>query len=226
MRGCSTPRDGEQSPSSILFVSFFFVVRLDSARPSRWNCGGQRTDDCHVIRSSTFGALPNFHMDRWTMATDDNRISARDTPTGTQFLLALYHNLTHTHTHFWHWKRMRLLASLFVATGWATTSNGFSINDLQQYQKQGLSSVPTNPNELSQKNVIMTTRRETIQMPSQTPMVPWRVSWTPTFFMLSFVHTNKDSNDGLSDIHSLFLSLCTFLLSPPHNDSILFSVWF
>jgi hypothetical protein len=82
---------------------------------------------------------------------------------------------------------MRLLASLFVATGWATTANGFSINDLQQYQKQGLSStVPTNPNELSQKNVIMATRRETIQMPSQTPMVPWRVSGTPTVFMLSF----------------------------------------
>jgi hypothetical protein len=79
-----------------------------------------------------------------------------------------------------------------VVTGWflavagvASTTmmsfvDGFSIQDLQNYQKapKGLGS-PHNGLLLSQPQSpfrMETTRRDTIQMPSQTPMVPWKVS--------------------------------------------------
>jgi len=84
---------------------------------------------------------------------------------------------------------MRLLAALFLASCTGIASS-FSINDLQKYSKEqrlgnGLL-IPNN--QLSeQKNGLMgggssmmTTKRDTIQMPSSTPMVPWKVS----FFML------------------------------------------
>ena len=67
------------------------------------------------------------------------------------------------------------LATLLV-TGWMlAVSHGFSWNQLSQ--QQGLYIGDTNNrNILSQKDVTkMTTRRETIRMPNQTPMVPWRV---------------------------------------------------
>ena len=79
-----------------------------------------------------------------------------------------------------------------VVTGWflavagvASTTmisfvDGFSIQDLQNYQKapKGLGS-PHSGLLLSQPQSpfrMETTRRDTIQMPSQTPMVPWKVS--------------------------------------------------
>ena len=67
------------------------------------------------------------------------------------------------------------LATLLV-TGWMlAVSHGFSWNQLPQ-QQQGLYIGDNNRNILSQKDVTkMTTRRETIRMPNQTPMVPWRV---------------------------------------------------
>lgn len=65
-------------------------------------------------------------------------------------------------------------------TGWmATGSHGFSFNERKLSslnQPQGLYIGDCNRNILSQKDVTkMTTRRETIRMPNQTPMVPWRV---------------------------------------------------
>lgn len=54
-----------------------------------------------------------------------------------------------------------------------TSSQAFSLNDLKSHKKPGLA-VGEMP-MLTQKEVTrMATRRDTIQMPSQTPMVPWR----------------------------------------------------
>lgn len=66
----------------------------------------------------------------------------------------------------------------FLWTGWmVTVSHGFSWNDRNwnpPAQQQGLY-LGDNRNILSQKDITrMTTRRETIRMPNQTPMVPWR----------------------------------------------------
>jgi hypothetical protein len=67
---------------------------------------------------------------------------------------------------------MRLLLSSLVAlTALVATSDAFSLNN----QNKGLY-VPADNQILSQKEVTrMTTRRDTIQMPTQTPMVPWTV---------------------------------------------------
>ena len=72
------------------------------------------------------------------------------------------------------------LSALLLAAFVATSSHAFSLNDLRNYKKEGLLSVgEVTPKMLTQNDGItrmITTRRETIQMPSQTPMVPWKVS--------------------------------------------------
>ena len=65
---------------------------------------------------------------------------------------------------------MRLLApAVFLAT-LVADSYAYSLN------KNGLYGLSKNNVPLTQKEVTrMTTRRDTIRMPSQTPMVPWKV---------------------------------------------------
>ena len=69
-----------------------------------------------------------------------------------------------------------LLLAFFVVTA----SHAFSLNDLKNHNKQGKGlSLGDSQNQkiFTQKEVTrMTTRREPIRMPNQTPMVPWKVS--------------------------------------------------
>lgn len=71
-----------------------------------------------------------------------------------------------------------------------TSSQAFSLNDLKSHKKPGLA-VGEMP-MLTQKEVTrMATRRDTIQMPSQTPMVPWRVSTLYGWMSKSLVQCNS-----------------------------------
>ena len=98
-----------------------------------------------------------------------------------------------------------------VVTGWflavagvASTTmmsfvDGFSIQDLQNYQKapKGLGS-PHSGLLLSQPQSpfrMETTRRDTIQMPSQTPMVPWKVS---VWVCVRFSSVRRNTHLGLA----------------------------
>ena len=80
-----------------------------------------------------------------------------------------------------------LLAAASTLLIMSSVVNGFSIQDLQHYHKtqKGLptTSSPHNNGLLLSSSSprtpfrMETTRRDTIQMPSQTPMVPWKVSF-------------------------------------------------
>ncbi len=78
----------------------------------------------------------------------------------------------HGSTNSYSTTTMRLLfISLVALTALLATSDAFSLNK----QNKGLY-VPADNQILSQKEVTrMTTRRDTIKMPTQTPMVPWTV---------------------------------------------------
>ncbi len=68
------------------------------------------------------------------------------------------------------------LSALLLACFAVTVSHSFSLNDLKNHNKQGVISLGDSQTILNQKEVTrMTTRRETIRMPNQTPMVPWKV---------------------------------------------------
>ena len=63
---------------------------------------------------------------------------------------------------------MRVLGTIVALATLVSTNDAFSLNMKGLY-------VPDNK-ILSQKEITrMTTRRETIKMPTQTPMVPWTV---------------------------------------------------
>ena len=68
------------------------------------------------------------------------------------------------------------LSAVLLTTLSTTNSHAFSVNDLNNYKKEGLFLGQDTTPALSQKEVTRMTTRETIKMPSQTPMVPWKVS--------------------------------------------------
>jgi len=181
--------------------------RLVNYFPSDGSCSmlrGKSSYRCHVIGTKR----KSFHMDRNTRWNADGEVilelATMPINGETPFNPSIARDITVVATtlslcHSLSWSKyiersvkvdtMRLLAALFLASCTGIASS-FSINDLQKYSKEqrlgnGLL-IPNN--QLSeQKNGLMgggssmmTTKRDTIQMPSSTPMVPWKVS----FFML------------------------------------------
>lgn len=72
---------------------------------------------------------------------------------------------------------MKLLSTAIALLALVTENDAFTLN----MNQKGLH-VPSN-NILSQKDVIKMTTRETIKMPSQTPMVPWTVRACQIFLL-------------------------------------------
>jgi hypothetical protein len=69
------------------------------------------------------------------------------------------------------------LSALLLAGFCVNSSQAFSLNELRNHKKVGFSLGSDETLMLTQKEITrMTTQRETIKMPSATPMVPWKVS--------------------------------------------------
>ena len=100
--------------------------------------------------------------------------------------------------------RLTLLLGLLLALDHALAYGVLKKDYLNKGYLLGRKTATPSPDVLSQKHIAMT-QRQTISMPSETPMVPWRVSTSSSAFY-SLLATNE--------LFSCMSSLLRLLASP------------